>query len=99
MDYCSILFKLGLKILLFTLITANKFIYANTSTVDIAKPLENGISYNTFSELPFTQSGISFNNDIQSNPIQRLRLLSQKLLAISTLIYKAPSALKELLQI
>ncbi|SPP32433.1 Filamentous hemagglutinin [Arsenophonus endosymbiont of Aleurodicus floccissimus] len=69
MDYYSILFKLGLKILLFTLITANKFIYANTSTVDIAKPLENGISYNTFSELPFTQSGISFNNDIQSNPI------------------------------
>lgn len=69
MDYCSILFKLGLKILLLTLITANKFIYANTSIVDIAKPLENGISYNTFSELPFTQSGISFNNDIQSNPI------------------------------
>ncbi|WP_181994782.1 filamentous hemagglutinin N-terminal domain-containing protein, partial [Arsenophonus endosymbiont of Bemisia tabaci] len=49
--------------------TANKFIYVNISTVDIAKPLENGISYNTFSELPFTQSGISFNNDIQSNPI------------------------------
>lgn len=71
MDYYSIVFKLALKILLFTLITTNKFIYANTSTVEIqiAKPVENGISYNAFSELPFSQNGITFNNDILSNPV------------------------------
>ncbi|QBY45062.1 filamentous hemagglutinin N-terminal domain-containing protein [Arsenophonus nasoniae] len=68
MDYYSILSKLSLNFILFILISANKFIYANTSTIEIAKPLENGISYNTFSELPSSQNSISFNNDILSNP-------------------------------
>ncbi|WGL98919.1 filamentous hemagglutinin N-terminal domain-containing protein [Arsenophonus sp. aPb] len=68
MDYYSILSKLSLNFILFILISFNKFIYADTSTIEIVKPLENGISYNTFSELPSSQNSISFNNDIISNP-------------------------------
>ncbi|MFV9997329.1 MAG: filamentous hemagglutinin N-terminal domain-containing protein [Arsenophonus endosymbiont of Dermacentor nuttalli] len=64
MDYLSILLKL-----FFILINANQFIYANNSTLEITKPLENEISYNTFSELPNSQHGIIFNNDVLSNPL------------------------------